>query len=381
MARRTDALLLLALAALCLLCACGSPAPLPSPLSTSEPRPAATPEPTPSPSPPPTEWSLNGESAADILALAEYPMLRRIDAAGSTEYAALRELRRLLPDCEIRWTVPLQGVDYPDDAETLSLSSAEGLEEAMEGLPELKTVELRDCTPDFSLMDRLYEKYPEVDFLWHFPFGQEGRRQWTVSSDCTCFSSLWTGEESYRYTEEDYYPLLRFCRHLRALDLGHSDLGDVTLIGELRELQVLILADNPRITDISPLGNLHELMYLELFLCCDIEDFSCLFSMPKMMDLNLSYCRNLDDVSFIDAMPDFRNGWFRNSKVTWAMVKPYLDSRGPELRFVVGYPDDLSSIAFGWRDTERNRAIRKAFLHWKDVEDFRAWDDVVYRNE
>ena len=329
----------------------------------------------------PTEWTVTDERAEEILALAEFPTLHRIDARGCTEYAALLELRRLLPDCEIRWTVPLQGADYPDDTAALSLSSTEGLEEAMAGLPKLKTVELRDCEPEIELMDRLYTAYPEVDFLWRFTFGQAGRRQWTVSSDCSCFSSLWTGEEAYRYTEEDYYPLLRFCRHLRALDLGHSDIGDLTLIGGLTELQVLILADNPRITDISPLGKLHDLMYLELFLCCDIEDFSCLSSMPKMMDLNLSYCRNLEDVSFIDAMPDFRSGWFRNSRVTWAMVKPYLDSRGQELRFVVGYPADLSSIAFGWRDTERSRAIRKAFLHWKEVEDFRSWDDVVYRSE
>ena len=382
MARRTEALLLPLLAALCLLCACGGAArvSLAPPLPTPEPSAAVTPEPTLPPSPPPTEWTVTKESAEEILALARIPGLRRIDAGGSREYAALLELRRLLPGCEIRWTVPLQDTEYPDDTTALVLSSTEGLEQAMAGLPELKTVDLRDCAPDLSLMERLYERYPEVDFLWRFTFGPEGRRQWTVSSDCSCFSSLWTGSESYRYTEEDYAPLLRFCRHLRALDLGHSDIGDLSLIGELSELQVLILADNPRITDISPLEKLHDLMYLELFLCCDIEDFSCLFSMPKMMDLNLSYCRNLEDISFIDSMPDFRSGWFRNSKVTWDMVRPYQESR-EGLRFVVGYPEDLSSIIGGWRDTKRSRAIRKAFLHWEEVEDFRAWDDVVYRNE
>ena len=338
------------------------------------------PEPSPAPSPTPSEWAVTDESGEEILALARFPSLRRVDASGSREYAALLRLRRLLPDCEIRWTVPLQGRDYPDDTESLSLASTEGLEEAMAGLPALRQVDLLACSPDFALMDRLYEAYPQVDFLWQFRFGQEGRRQWTVSSHCTCFSSLWTGSEAYRYTEEDYYPLLRFCRHLRALDLGHSDIEDLSLIGRLPELQVLILADNPRITDISPLGNLHELMFLELFLCPDIEDFSCFFSMPKMVDLNLSYCRNLDDVSFLDRMPAFRNGWFRNSKVTRDMVRPYEKSR-EGLCFVVGYPEDLSSVAFGWRDTERSRAIRKAFLHWQEVEDFRSWDNVVYRSK
>ena len=45
--------------------------------------------------------------------------------------------------------------------------------------------------------------------------------------------------------------------------------------------------------------------------------------MPKMMDMNLSYCKNLEDISFIDNMPDFRNGWFRDTKVNLNTVKPY----------------------------------------------------------
>ncbi|MBR3474282.1 MAG: leucine-rich repeat domain-containing protein [Oscillospiraceae bacterium] len=343
---------------------------------------AAMPEPIrespPAPGPADAEWTLTEETAEDILALAELPGLRRVNAEGSREYAALLELRSLRPDMEIRWQVPLQGKEYPDDTRELILDSTEGLEEALAGLPCVETVDLSACRPALEEMDRLYDLYPQVEFLWTFTMGQEGRRQWEIRSDITCFSSLWTGNESYRYTEEDYYPLLRFCRHLRALDLGHSDIEDIHLIGELTELQVLILADNPRITDISPLANLHELVYLELFLNFHIEDFSCLYSMPKLMDLNLSYCENLDDVGFIDLMPDFQNGWFRNSEVTWDMVKPYWDSR-PGIRFVVGSPEDWSSVVFGWRETKRAAAIRHAFSHWQEVEDFRSWDEVVYR--
>ena len=340
---------------------------------------AALPLPAPgSPGLQDTEWIVTDESAVEILALAAYPALRRVEARGSREYGALLGLRALRPDMEVHWQVALQGKDYPDDTRELRLDSTEDLEEALVGLPCLESVDLTACRPEIELMDRLYDRFPQVEFLWIFTMGQEEHRQWEVRSDVTCFSSLWTGNERYRYTEEDYYPLLRFCRHLRALDLGHSDIADLSLIGELRELQVLILADNPRITDISPLANLHELVYLELFLDFDIEDFSCLYQMPKMMDLNLSYCENLDDVGFIDLMPDFQNGWFRNSKVTWDMVKPYWDSR-PGIRLVTGCPEDYSSTVYGWRDTKRASAIRHAFAHWQEVEDFRSWDDIVFR--
>ncbi len=374
---------LLSLALALFLAACSFPASppeqSPEPVYTAVPSSSAAPSlaPTPEPTPAPTVWTITDESSGEILALADIPSLKRIDAGACREYAALLELRSLLPDCQIHWQVPLQGELFSDETRELCLSSTDGLEEALPGLPELVFVDLLSCEPDLDLMRRLYAQYPGVDFLFSFTVGREGHRQWQLRSDCTCFSSLWSGSEPYRYTEEDYEPLLRFCRHLRALDLGHSDIQDVSLIGQLSELQVLILADNPRITDISPLRDLHELMYIELFECYDIEDFSCFFHMPHMVDMNLSYCENLEDISFLDGMADFQSGWFRNTKVTEAMLKPYRESR-EGLRFVVGSPEDWSSIVYGWRNTDRCRAIRHAFSHWQEVEDFRSWDEIVY---
>ena len=37
--------------------------------------------------------------------------------------------------------------------------------------------------------------------------------------------------------------------------------------------------------------------------------------------------------------------------------------------------------AGGWRSSDRNVAIRKAFENWAFVTEFRAWDDVEYRGE
>ena len=345
---------------------------------TPEPSPEPTPEPTPAPTPAPTEWDVLAEGPEEILALAQIPGLQRVNAMGSREYAALVQLQQLLPDCDVQWQVPLQGTNYPKDTEQLVLRSTEGLEEAMVGLPALRRVDLTACAPDQELMERLYDAYPQVDFLWYVHFGVELLRTWTVRSDITCFSTLWTGDESYRYTENDYYPLLRFCRHLRALDLGHSDICDVSLIGGLKELQVLILADNPRITDITSFANLENLRYLELFMCYNIQDFTCFYSMHKMEDMNLSYCRYLDFIDFLDGMPDFKRGWFRNTQISYEMIQPYKESR-EDVTFMLASPkEDLSSIIYGWRETDRCRAIRNAFSHWENVKEYRSWDDIEY---
>ena len=50
----------------------------------------------------------------------------------------------------------------------------------------------------------------------------------------------------------------------------------------------------------------------------------------------------------------------------------------PDTRFCFR-PRLMSSTAEGWRATEDNLAVRKAFTNWQQVTDFRSIDDVEYR--
>lgn len=354
----------------CLLCACGTrEAAVPSEDLVP------SPSPSPSPTPSPTRLVLKDESAEEILALADIPTLVYIDATASREYEALAELRESLPDCQIDWVYELDGQLLSSDTEEVTLSDPSGLEDALPYLPALKRVDLTGCQPSIEQMDICYDLRPDVDFLWTFSFGK-----WTVRSDLTCFSSLQPGSvDIYRYTSEDVYPLLRFCPHLRALDLGHNGLTDISLIGELDELQVLILADNPYLEDISPLANLKELYYLELFMCPKVTDFSSIYELTAMRDLNISYCRELKDISFIDNMPDLEMAFFLGSYVDMDQVNAYRESR-PEIDLKKFNPNPDTSVGFGWRTAERNVAIRWAFSHWRHVIEFITWDNVIYEN-
>lgn len=364
-------LLVLALAGLCLLSGCTWQTEA-SETRTASPSPSPTAPPTPSPTPAPTSWVVTDESAEEILALGEIGTLREIDATASREYEALLTLCQMLPECDIRWVYPFGGEMIPSDTEELTVTDTEGLDQALRYLPDLRKVDMLACTLTTEEMENYSQLRPDIDFLWMVRFGK-----WEVRSDITIFSTLSTDiGHPYRYVDEEMYPLLRFCHKLRALDLGHNDLCDLTLIGELSELQVLILVDNQRVTDISPLANLKNLRYLELFTDENIRDFSPLEGLTAMEDLNLSWCKYLDNIDFIANMPNFQNGWFRFTGVDREDVEQF---SGRDICFTYDHNrEEVSSTAWGWRSTERNIAIRKAFSKWREIEEYISWDNIIY---
>ena len=344
-------------------CGTGERAPsAPPPTETSAPA-------TPEPAPPPTEYTVTGESAEEILALAEIPTLRLVDGEQSEHYEALFALQERLPDCEVRWRVPFQGQMLPGDTEELTVTDLAGLEELLPWLPKLQTVDLLSAGATLEDLDRFDALRPDVFWLWEFPF-----RGFTVRTDIQCYSTL----QDIGFTRSDgesFYPLLHYCRKLKALDLGHNDIVDVTDIGRMEDLEVLILADNP-IVDASPLGNLKKLHYLELFLCRDIEDWSFLRELTEIEDLNLCYCESCPSLDFLEVMPKLRFGMFKFMGIPYSEFHAWQE-RLPEAVLVYDN-EDRESCNDGWRDTHRNYQIRFSFTNWPNVVDYRRYDDVLF---
>ena len=76
-------------------------------------------------------------------------------------------------------------------------------------------------------------------------------------------------------------------------------------------------------------------------------------------------------------MPKLKMGWFARAQVTEEQKAWALNVR-PETQFLF-VPSIVSSTSDGWRMTDRNVEIRRAFANWKYVVEFRSWDDVVYK--
>lgn len=332
---------------------------------------AAEPEPTPEPTPEPiTEYTVTGESAEEIAALADIPTLRRVDATASTEYAALLALYEARPDCEVLWNYEFEGVSYPNTTTELKVNELAGLEDALRYLPALTYVDVIDTPATVEDLDRYSAIRPEAEWYWSFIF--DG---FPIRTDIRCYSSL-RDIDYHRFTDEELYPMLKYCKHLKALDLGHNDVRDLTLIGQLEELEVLILADNPNLVDASPLANLKNLIYLEFFMNHAVEDFSFLNELTKMKDLNLCYCDYATDMDFLANMPDITFVMVKYSGISRETVD-YWQEQCPDTNFVY-YDGNIHSCDSGWRDTERNHLIRYAFSGWRHITDYQHYDDVTY---
>ena len=324
---------------------------------------------TPAEEPTLTEYVVTTETAEEILALAKHPSLLKIDATQSREYDALLQLRKLLPSCNIRWVYEFQGQFYPSDTIFLRVTDLDGLEDAIHCLPKLKKIDLIETDATIEDLDRYDAIRPGIDYVWSFRI--DG---FLIRTDIQVYSSQRDGTIR-RLSDKDLYPLLKYCRHLRALDLAHNDVTDVSLIGELSELEALVLSDNP-FTDASPLGKLSNLRYLEMAMCSKVSDFGFLYGMTKLQDLNICYANDCTSLGFLENMPDFSFGIFKYTGVSQAEFLEWSE-RMPEANMVY-WDGDYDSFSSGWRNIDHYRQITYAFSHWRNVTLYRSIDDIEY---
>lgn len=168
------------------------------------------------------------------------------------------------------------------DLGRLKVENYDAFEAFLDQLPNLKQVDMYTTHVFKGQAARLSSRYPHIEFGWTLYFGDH-----TIRTDQTAFSTLHDGLGRGHTSAE--LEVLRYCKKLRALDLGHNELTDLSFLAELDELRLLILADN-QITDISPLAELDNLEYIELFMN-RVTDLTPLSNLMHLMDLNVAQNR------------------------------------------------------------------------------------------
>lgn len=96
-----------------------------------------------------------------------------------------------------------------------------------------------------------------------------------------------------------------------------------------------------------------------------------------MKDLCIGYCGGLDDISFVQNMPELEMGWFPGDGLSAEQMRLAKEAR-PDTRFLF-FPSRTSSTSDGWRRSDDNVAVRKAFKNWWNVTAFDSIDAVQYR--
>ncbi|MBQ9412137.1 MAG: leucine-rich repeat domain-containing protein [Oscillospiraceae bacterium] len=300
----------------------------------------------------------------------------RIDPLQDALPPALPVLRDACPPFLRLWTVVLRGREVPCTARDATfprgLFTQAEIEAALDWLPHLERADLCALYLENDTAEALTAARPDLRLVW-----MVNVLDMRLRSDIQCFSTLQDSSKP-PCTDRQLEPLLRCCTELRALDLGHNRVRDLSLIGKLKHLQVLVIADNP-VQDLTPLENLTELEYLEMFQCNYVEDFSPLGALANLRCLNAGFCVHLTDLDFLDGLERLEMAWFPAEKDHFsAELRRRAEEKHPDTRFLFD-SEIMGSTADGWRATERNVAIRRAFVNWPQVLSFESWDEVTYR--
>ena len=242
----------------------------------------------------------HGESPLPVQPAAAEPL-----CTDGMEAELLSALLAAHPDRGYEYTLSLCGQQVSSRQTVLALEGevtpemVQELKRWLPCLPALEQVDMYDAALPDEDMAYFHATYPGIRFGWTLSLGK-----WTVRTDAEAFSTL-QSQNSKRY-DSTHFEKLRYCYQLKALDLGHNSLTDLSFLEDLPQLRVLILADN-KIEDISPLCQLPELQYAELFMN-RISDLSPLAGHTRLLDLNLTYNRVSDPSPLLTCTGD--TGWF-----------------------------------------------------------------------
>ena len=280
--------------------------------------------------------------------------------------------REANPDVIISCNTSVYGVDAGSEISFLDLNDIEiedlsELDYALTALPNIKTVEICSCKLENETIAAFRDRYPDRKIVWAIRIPH-----FVVRTDAQVFSIL--GKMKYHdLTSEAFSPIFRYYTELRALDLGHCAVSDLSEITNLKHLHTLILADNS-VSDASPLTELKNLNYIEIQYnkikdatpfgqLAELEDFYIVHNSGLKNILEIANCKKLNRADFSACgIGVYEYGQLRKMVPEGCYLKR----------------EDVGDNLRQWRAyNEKNACIRKAFGNWKNVKEFPDWNTTV----
>ena len=180
--------------------------------------------------------------------------------------------------------IDLRGQKYTFDEVKAALDSA---------LPKMKAVRKIDmcgCGLSDAEMEKLSAAYPGIKFVWMLRLAN-----WNLRTDAVIFSAL-NSDGNEIYDQNHYARIFRYCTDLRALDLGHSIITDISGIASLKKLRAVILTDN-KIRDISAFAELKDLEFIEMNATNKVKSLEPLRGLQNLKYVNFWGSVGISDLS------------------------------------------------------------------------------------
>ena len=278
---------------------------------------------------------------------------------GKTKFGPLDllKIRQALPEgAAFTFEAEFRGAAYTQDTVSFNANgnkkqiSREELLALIQLMPALREMDVSGHRElGNRIMPEIVDQYPAIRFAWliQLPYGH------SLSSAFTAYSTM-NNLDAKRFSEKSL-DIMKYAPDIRALDMGHNDIRDISFLQYMPGMEMLILADN-EIEDLTPIGQLKELRYCEIFMnrFSDLSPFS---QCPELLDLNIVRT----NVTSLDGL----EGCTKLERL-WAPQRKQLDEASIE-RFIAAHPDCRISYGTGnatgdgWRDHWRYKHYVSCF--------------------
>ncbi len=347
----------------------------------------------------------------DMRALAYLPALQQIDARSFYDHEAISRLKQQYPDCRILYNVTVNGADYPDTTQLLTVEDADirELEFALSVLPQLRGLHLTGQLPDITWLEKIQAQYPHLNVTWDYLlYGQlipNSQSEIDLSGTILesteeveaflpyfpklnklilCDCGLSSGELdalNRRYESIRIVWSIRIGRCVIRTDattfmpfkwgytpghplIGYSydelkyctdmiciDMGHM-MISDCSFVSSMpnleyLLLADTQISDLTPLKDLKKLKYLELF-GTSVRDISPLAGCTALEDINLCYLY-LSGQEVLCELPNLKHIWLVGTYFPRTALEK-LREHHPDA--VICTESGGSSTGYGWRETE-----------------------------
>ena len=310
----------------------------------------------------------NGEiSPSDVQRIDYFKNLKLIDLKNCSNPEKLSDFISAHPDLRVNRPTELLGKTVGTEDEVVDLRGSKytldevksALDEKLPQMKSLKKIDMCGCGLSNDEMEQLCKAYPDIKFVWIVHF-----KRWSVRTDAVVFSTL-NGNGYECYDQKDYAPVFKYCTDLRALDLGHSLIYDISPIASMKKLRAVILTDN-KIHNIAAFAELKDLEFIEINVN-RAESAEPLRNLEKLKYINFWSSKGMTDLSPLYNHPELKIAILHRT-VPKAERERFRKSN-PDCNTFFSVDYKLSTNA-AWHKNPYSKKVKKAFKDWKKVVGF-----------
>ncbi len=254
----------------------------------------------------------HGEVDETVKMLRLLPELQSVDLGERPEEPGEEDLQwedigafqTALPDVRVDYRFRLFDKDFSTLDEEMILShramddQGEAVRAVLPYMTACRFLDMDSCGVDNEHMAAIRDDFPQMKVVWRVWFGI-----YTCRTDVKRLLASSEGNGIKDWEADALY----YLTDLVWVDIGHSELHDLSFLYNMPNIEVLIVACAPW-KDATPIGSLEKLEYLEI-LSTSCNDISCFSNLHALKHLNIGNCNHITDISSLYGLTQLERLW------------------------------------------------------------------------